>query len=55
MAIGLFGPPDFAAIGDVFDGPELTNITLTDDGMYVVGILDFESQKAGYSITITKN
>lgn len=55
LAIGLFGPPDFAAIGDVFDGPELTNITLTDDGMYVVGILDFESQKAGYSITITKN
>ncbi|MEZ4593038.1 MAG: hypothetical protein R3D55_18130 [Chloroflexota bacterium] len=55
LAIGLFGPPDFAAIGDVFDGPTLTNVTLADDGMYVVGILDFESQKAGYSITITKN
>lgn len=55
LAIGLFGPPTFAAIGDVFAGPELADITLAEDGMFIVGVLDFDSQKVGYSLVITEN
>ncbi|MCA9918168.1 MAG: hypothetical protein KC445_09455 [Anaerolineales bacterium] len=55
LAIGLFGPPDFTAIGTVFASPEMTNVDLSADGFYLIGVLDFEAGAADYSLQLTKN
>jgi hypothetical protein len=55
FVIGLFGPPDFDAIGNVFTDSELANITLTEDGMHIIGVLDFEAGAASYSLTLRRN
>ncbi|WP_420627794.1 hypothetical protein [Candidatus Leptofilum sp.] len=55
FVVGLFGPPDFAAIGNVFTDDELANIVLEEDGMYLIGVLDFEAGEAAYSLTLTEN
>ncbi|WP_420642285.1 hypothetical protein [Candidatus Leptofilum sp.] len=55
FVVGLFGPPDFEAIGNVFTGGTLTNIVLEEDGMYIIGVLDFEAGEADYSLTLTQN
>jgi hypothetical protein len=31
------------------------NASLTEDGMYMIGVLDFEAGAAGYTLTLTKN
>ena len=55
FVIGLYGPPDFDAIGTVFQNAEIMNVNLEEDGMYIIGILDFEAGPNGYSLTLTKN
>lgn len=55
FVLGLFGPPDFEAIGDPFSSSEITNVALTEDGMYLIGILDFEAGEADYSISLRPN
>jgi hypothetical protein len=53
--VGLFGPPDFDSIGSVFQDGAIMNASLTEDGMYMIGVLDFEAGAAGYTLTLTKN
>lgn len=53
--VGLFGPPDFEAIGDVFTSGTLANVVLQETGMYIIGVLDFDAGEAAYSLTLTKN
>ncbi|MCB8927295.1 MAG: hypothetical protein H6652_16890 [Ardenticatenaceae bacterium] len=55
FVVGLFGPPDFDAIGTPFAGSEITNVTLTEDSMYLIGILDFDAGETGYSLTLNRN
>lgn len=55
LVIGLFGPPDFASIGPIFQDGEILNVNLETNGMYLIGILDFDAGKAEYALTLTKN
>lgn len=55
FVVALFGPPDFEAIGTPFADSEITNLALTEDSMYLIGILDFDASAASYSLTLTKN
>lgn len=55
FVVGLFGPPDFDSIGPVFQDAEIANVSLTEDGMFIIGVLDFEAGAAGYTLTLTKN
>lgn len=55
FVLGLFGPPDFDAIGPVFQDPEIMNASLSENGMYMIGVLDFEAGASGYSLTLTRN
>ncbi|GJM42023.1 MAG: hypothetical protein DHS20C20_23050 [Ardenticatenaceae bacterium] len=55
FVVGLFGPPDFSGIGDIFTDGTLANIVLEEDGMYIIGVLDFEAGDADYSLSLTKN
>ena len=55
FVLGLFGPPDFDAIGTVFQDAEIMNTRLEENGMYIIGVLDFEAGASGYSLTLTKN
>ncbi len=55
FVVGLFGPPDFDSIGDVFQDAEIANTSLTENGMYIIGVLDFEAGAAGYTLKLTKN
>jgi hypothetical protein len=55
FVLALFSPPDFAAMGDVFKNPELTNVMLEEDGMYIIGVINLDAGAAGYSLTLNKN
>ena len=55
FVLGLFGPPDFGAIGPVFQDAEVENVMLTERGLHIIGVLDFDAGAAGYSLTLTKN
>lgn len=55
FAIGLYGPPDFESIGSVFTSPAITNASLTENGMFIVGVLDFDAGAASYSLSLMKN
>jgi len=55
FVLGLFGPPDNDAIGSAFQDAEIANASLTENGMYMIGVLDFEAEASGYSLTLTKN
>ena len=56
FVVALFGPPDFDSIGDdVFQEPNINNVSLPESGMFVIGVLDFEAGAAGYSLTLSKN
>ncbi|MAT98745.1 MAG: hypothetical protein CL608_16505 [Anaerolineaceae bacterium] len=55
FVVGLFGPPDFDSIGTVFQDGTIMNVSLTENGMYMIGVLDFEAGAAGYTLTLTKN
>jgi hypothetical protein len=55
FVVGLFGPPDFDAIGPAFEDPEILNTRLMEDSMFIIGVLDFEAGAAGYSLTLTRN
>ena len=55
FVLGLFGPPDYDAVGNAFSSSEIANVTLTESGMYLIGILDFEAGEATYSISLRRN
>jgi hypothetical protein len=55
LVLGLFGPPDFNSIGAVFQDAAILNVDLEADGMYIIGILDFEAGTAEYALTLSKN
>ncbi|MCA9918555.1 MAG: hypothetical protein KC445_11420 [Anaerolineales bacterium] len=56
LAVALFGPPDFTSIGDVYADSIMSNVILPDDGMFMIGVLDFEAlEKVPYSLTLTQN
>ncbi len=55
FVLGLFGPPNFAAIGPVFQDADIVNATLTERGLHIIGVLDFDAGAAGYTLTLTKN
>lgn len=55
FVIGLFGPPDFASIGSVFQDAEILNVDLETGGMYIIGVLDFEAGTPEYALTLSKN
>lgn len=55
FVLGLFGPPDFAAIGPVFQDADIQNVTLTQRGLHIIGVLDFDAGASSYSLTLTKN
>lgn len=55
FVLGLFGPPDFAAIGPVFQDADIQNVSLTQRGLHIIGVLDFDAGAAGYTLTLTKN
>lgn len=55
FVVGLFGPPSFDSIGAVFQDPEIANESLKENGMYMIGVLDFEAGASGYTLTLTKN
>ncbi len=55
FVLGLFGPPNFEASGSVFQDDTITNITLAENSMYLIGVLDFEAGASGYSLNLTRN
>ncbi|MBK8906014.1 MAG: hypothetical protein IPM53_32850 [Anaerolineaceae bacterium] len=55
LVLGLFGPPQFTAIGAVFQDAEIENVTLTQRGLHLIGVLDFDAAASGYTLTLTKN
>jgi hypothetical protein len=55
LVVGLFGPPDFAAIGPAFQEGEILNVDLEVSGLHIIGILDFEAGTPEYALTLTKN
>ncbi|VAW39354.1 hypothetical protein MNBD_CHLOROFLEXI01-1766 [hydrothermal vent metagenome] len=55
FVLGLFSPPDYGSIGDVFQNAEIMNTILEEDGMYLIGVLNLEVDAAGYMLTLTKN
>ena len=55
LVIGLFGPPDFGAIGPVFQDDEILNADLEAAGLYIIGVLDFDVGTLEYALTLIKN
>lgn len=55
FVLGLFGPPNFAAIGPVFQDADIENVSLTQRGLHIIGVLDFDAGASGYTLTLTKN
>lgn len=55
FVLGLFGPPDFEGIGNVFTSADIMNAILDEDGMYIIGVLNLEADAAGYMLTLDKN
>ena len=55
FVLGLFGPPDFDSIGTVFQDDTIMNVNLAENGMYIIGVLDFEAGASGYSLNLIKN
>lgn len=55
FVVGLFGPPDINSIGAVFQDAAILNVNLEADGMYIIGILDFEAGTPEYMLTLSKN
>jgi hypothetical protein len=55
LVIGLFGPPDFHSIGSAFQNADILNVNLEADGMYIIGVLDFQVGTPEYTLTLTKN
>lgn len=55
LVIGLFGPPDSNSIGSVFQDAAIFNVNLDADGMFIIGILDFQAGTSEYALMLTKN
>ena len=55
FVVGLFGPPDFDAIGPVFQDADIVNTRLMKDSMYLIGVLAFEARATGHTWRRSRN
>ena len=55
LVLALFRPPDLYPIGSPFVADQILNVDLTADGMYIIGILDFDAGTSEYTLTLNKN